>query len=89
MRRWGKGGRSGDRFEENSCEGAKSMDRRGSEEKMENKVVVEKKIKVGMCRRFAKRRKGGRGFLSALLHGERLSTMPKKSAFAIRALMKM
>lgn len=28
--------RSGDRFGENSCEGAKSMDRRESEEKMEN-----------------------------------------------------
>lgn len=36
-----------------------------------------------------KKRGGGRGFLSALLHGERLSTTPKKSAFAIRALMKM
>jgi len=48
------------------------MDRQGSGEKMENKVVVEKKIKVGMCRRFAKR-KGG-SFPSALLHGDRLST---------------
>lgn len=33
--------------------------------------------------------KKNEGFPSALLHGDRLSTTPKKSAVAIRALMKM
>lgn len=63
------------------------MDRRGSEEKMENKVVVERRSKLECVGGLQK--EGGGGFLSALLHGERLSTTPKKSAFAIRALMKM
>lgn len=54
MRGGGESG-SADRFGENSCDRTKSMDRQGSEEEMENKVVAEKKIKVGMCRWFAKR----------------------------------
>jgi len=39
------------------------MDHQKSGEKIENKVV-EKKIKVGMCRRFAKRRRLSKCFIT-------------------------
>lgn len=85
-----------------ACEGnAKSMDPPwGGGGKTVNKVVVEKEDQSWNVSAVRKKKRdgvgwggvGGReggGSPSALLHGDRLSTTPKKSAVAIRALMKM
>lgn len=71
---------------------AKSMDRaEGGGEKTVNKVVVEKEDQSWNVSAVCKKKRDGvgGGSPSALLHGDRLSTTPKKSAVAIRALMKM
>lgn len=83
-------------FGENSCEGRtrSRWTAEGGGEKTVNKVVVEKEDQSWNVSAVCKKKRdgvrgGGGSSPSALLHGDRLSTTPKKSAVAIRALMKM